>query len=260
MKNTRASPLKDALLAGLPLAVVLGPVLLIAGVPAVLVIQGMAVAFGVGAATELLTARATWAKATGGALVVAVALFIARSWGGWSERLLGGEEAQSASVPAPRSLGVPPASGAALPEYTGATGAGGGGVVRAPSRAVDQGRGAPFPPAPAESRQPRSVMVQPETSPQPGSADASRPPEARSPSAAVLVVRNESSDTVHVWLRAPGSDEPARVLGPGQDAELAISPGDVDRTRIAWQRGSVTRSISWAAAAAGGAVFRISSD
>jgi hypothetical protein len=202
-KRSRASPLRDALLSGLPLALLLGAVLLLAGVPVALAAQGAAVAFGVGCALELLNARAGWAKSLGGVVTVALGLYVAVSWTDWSQFLTGEPETaqakQALRIVAP--TGSAPVGAPA--GYMSEAGRPGGAAVRAPTRAEIGGAGATGR-APAEG-----------SAGQTGAATAGgREPAAEpraAPTPAMLVVRNDTAEEVEVWLQRPGAHSRSTV-------------------------------------------------
>lgn len=91
-------PLLHAFLAGLPLALVVAPLFFIAGAAPRLVMVGAALAFGIGAAFELLSTHEFWAKVLGGVVTVAVVWGVSGSWAAMSRLAVGPEPDQE--VPA----------------------------------------------------------------------------------------------------------------------------------------------------------------
>jgi hypothetical protein len=244
MGRQKGQPLVEALLAGAILALLVTIVLALAGVPGELLAQGVAAAFGLAAAFELVSRRAFWAQATGAIITALVATVIILSWPDWTAFVRGSlPEDEQPSVAESIRRAAPPARDVRMPasarDDRTATGAGG-----------DRQRPAGPRPAARTDRQPEAA--------QPTAAPDPEPDPAPLPT--FLVIRNGVDIPVDVGLAAPGMVIDPSPLGSGAEMALRIRRADPAQARIIWRYEGEERSVSWAIAAAGGGPFVIRRD
>lgn len=278
-------PLLHAFLAGLPLALVVAPLFYVAGAAPRLIAIGAALAFGIGAAFELLSTSAFWARALGGIVTVAVVWGVSGSWADMSRLALGAEadqdpgtgsrvEARGTRVPVrplratagqrqrTESSTIEPGSREQPESTTGRTRS--GAVTRsteaapatdnAPSREPTDSR----PAAEAPSRDPDlASAVEPlPLAPEP-ETKADQQIDAVPTS---LRVRNGLGVPVEVAVVGPGLEGTTLRLEPGDDAQVDIGAADPSRARISWRYDGRAGSVTWSAATRSGPIFVLSGD
>lgn len=284
-------PLLHAFLAGLPLALVVAPLFYVAGAAPRLIVIGAALAFGIGAAFELLSTNAFWAKALGGIVTVTVVWGVSGSWPEMSRLAVGAEpdrdpatgsrvEARGARLPIrplrgtlrQRQTDRPSTAETAYSRGSTSTeGAGSETATRSIGgvRATDDAQ---------PRREPRnagatgSVETRAAAEPRdrdPGLASAAEPlPLAPEPATEAdqqtdgvptsLRVRNGLDVPVEVAVVGPGLRGAPLRLEAGDEAQIDIGSADPSRARISWRHGGSAGSIAWSAAASAGAVFVLS--
>jgi hypothetical protein len=273
MPQHRSRPLLEALLAGLPLAVLTAPVLYLAGVPFYFLIRGVFLAFTVGFAFELLSSRLTWARTSGGVITILLLAASVAVWSDWARFVQGQQHPQTDGVQATGSIPAAGRGPGATGPGTVRTGADGGpGGIRAVSepRPTDGGRATGEPAGPGGAGPTRATAPATTAPTEPG-APPPGPPATLAPAApapttpapgvpASLTLHNTLDGVVHVRLQGPGADRRVVRIESGARAEIRLGRADPDRARVTWQHRDVEYWVSWRAAIAGGGVFVIRLD
>jgi hypothetical protein len=235
MTHRKKQPLIEAVLAGLPMALLVALVLYLTGVQGRLLLTGVLIALGIGAAFELLSARPLWARLTGGIMALAVIGAIAMSWGDWRGLYTAWDEERTAETTR-KGFRVPWSSGPTTAPPAPRDGRSGSGAGATASQPVSS----------TTTRAPAGAQPGPAATPD---AVAGPPPDG---ALTTLTVRNELDTPVEVTLRRSLLNRSTWTLAAGEELELRLGDVDPARARVAWRNGDVSGSASWADLAARG--------